>query len=98
MAHDGKKILVFVKEGSRSAEIIKAEKEKLLALRASWVAKNPDVTQEPITIDQSQKTAFNVFITDIENAINSANSVINEFKVIDDANPHSGLLSMDSWD
>lgn len=98
MAHDGKKVLYFVINCSEFAQIAKGADTGLQALKAEWVAANPDVAEEPIIITSQQASDFNTFATALKNVMIDHSAVINQFKAIADANPSHDADSMGAWD
>lgn len=97
MAHDGKKVLYFVINCSEFAQIAKGADTGLQALKAEWVAANPDVAEEPIIITSQQATDFNAFATAIKNVMIDNSTIIDQFKAIADTHPTHDANSMGSW-
>jgi ABC-type glycerol-3-phosphate transport system substrate-binding protein len=97
MAHDGKKVLYFIKKVSAATQIIKEQNDILVATKAEWQAENPNVTIDPQFIDGNQVTAFNTFAASIKNACIDNVVVIDEFKAIADVHPSPNADSMNVW-
>ncbi len=98
MAHDGKKVLYFVRKCSIEAQIIKDAYTRLQALKTEWQAADPDVTQVPVIITAQQAVDFNAFKNSIETVITDNSTVIDQFEAIANAHPSHDVSSMDAWD